>query len=111
MILNFLPGAVMGLLLWVLLAKAGTVRAEAQGKNISLKEYWVAVKTMVQNRNILLLCSMAGIRSMTSQGLFTFLPIYLSMISSIHRAWWVIYLTHYQGCRNFCHPHYRNYFR
>ena len=77
LILNFLPGVLMGLLLWMLLAKAGTVRAESQKKTISLKEYWLAVKTMVQNRNIMLLCTMAGMRSMTSQGLFTFLPIYL----------------------------------
>lgn len=77
LILNFLPGVMMGLLLWVLLAKAKTVRTEAKGRTLSLKEYWVAVKTMVQNRNILLLCTLAGMRSMTSQGLFTFLPIYL----------------------------------
>lgn len=77
LILNFLPGVMMGLLLWVLLAKAKTVRTEAKGRTLSLKEYWVAIKTMVQNRNILLLCTLAGMRSMTSQGLFTFLPIYL----------------------------------
>ena len=93
LILNFLPGVMMGLLLWVLLAKAGTVKAESQGKTISLKEYWLAVKTMVQNRNILLLCTMAGIRSMTSQGLFTFLPIYLVYDLKYSPALVGIYLT------------------
>ena len=93
LILNFLPGVVMGLLLWVLLANAGAVRAEAQGKTISLKEYWVAVRTMVQNRNVLLLCMIAGVRSMTSQGLMTFLPIYLVYELKYSPALVGIYLT------------------
>lgn len=93
LILNFLPGIVMGLLLWVILAKAGAVRAESQGKTISLKEYWVAVRTMIQNRNILLLCTLAGIRSMTSQGLFTFLPIYLVYELKYSPALVGIYIT------------------
>jgi sugar phosphate permease len=78
MILNVIPGILMGFVLWRLLAKAGTVRAEAKGKELSLKEYWMAVKTMAQNKSILLLCSLSGLRSMTQTGLFTFLPIYLA---------------------------------
>jgi MFS family permease len=104
LILNFLPGAAMGLLLWVLLAKAGTVRAEGQGKTLALKEYWVAVRTMVQNRNILLLCTMAGIRSMTSQGLFTFLPIYLVYELKYSPALVGIYLTIMRAAGIFATP-------
>ncbi len=93
LILNYLPGALMGLILWVLLAKADSVMAESRGKIISLKDYWVAVKTMFQNRNILLLCAMAGVRSMTSQGLLTFLPIYLVYDLKYSPALVGIYLT------------------
>ncbi|MFH1629172.1 MAG: MFS transporter [Pseudomonadota bacterium] len=78
MILNVIPGILMGFILWRLLAKAGTIRAETKGKELSLKEYWMAVKTMAHNRSILLLCSLSGLRSMTQTGLFTFLPIYLA---------------------------------
>ncbi len=78
LILNLFPGIIMGFVLWKLLVKAGTVRAEAKGNELSLKEYWVAVKAMARNKGILLLCSLSGIRNMTQAGLFTFLPIYLA---------------------------------
>ena len=78
LILNLLPGVLMGFVLWRLLVKAGTTQDEAKGKRLSLKEYWVAVKTMARNRSIILLCSLSGMRTMTQSGLFTFLPIYLA---------------------------------
>ncbi|OGP95415.1 MAG: hypothetical protein A2157_18430 [Deltaproteobacteria bacterium RBG_16_47_11] len=78
LILNFLPGVFIGFILWRLLVKAGTALDEAKGNQLSLKEYWVAVKTMAQNKSILLLCCLSGMRSMTQNGLFTFLPIYLA---------------------------------
>lgn len=77
MILNLLPGVLMGFVLWRLLVKAGT-RDESKGNGLSLKEYGEAVKTMVQNKSILLLCVLSGMRTMTQAGLFTFLPIYLA---------------------------------
>lgn len=78
LIINFFPGVLLGFVLWSLLAKAGTIRAEAKGKELSLQEYWLAVKTMARNRSIRLLCILSGLRSMTQTGLFTFLPIYLA---------------------------------
>jgi FSR family fosmidomycin resistance protein-like MFS transporter len=78
LIFNFFPGVVLGFILWRLLAKAGTIRAEAKGQDLSLQEYWLAVKTMAQNKSIRLLCILSGLRSMTQVGLFTFLPLYLA---------------------------------
>ncbi len=78
LILNLLPGVLMGFVLWRLLVKAGTAQDEAKGKGLSLKKYWGAVKTMAQNRSIILLCCLSGMRTMTQSGLFTFLPIYLA---------------------------------
>lgn len=78
LILSLLPGILMGFVLWRLLVKAGTARIEAKGKELSLKEYWAAVKTMARNKSILVLCTLSGMRAMTQSGLFTFLPIYLA---------------------------------
>ena len=78
LIANFFPGVVLGFILWRVLAKAGTIRAEEKGKDLSLQEYWLAVKTMARNRSIRLLCILSGLRSMTQAGLFTFLPLYLA---------------------------------
>lgn len=78
LILNVIPGIIMGFLLWKLLMKAGTVKAQGKEKGPSLKEYWTAVKTLVRNKSILLLCTLSGMRAMTQAGLFTFLPLYLA---------------------------------
>jgi MFS transporter, FSR family, fosmidomycin resistance protein len=81
LMLSLLPGILMGLVLWRLLVKTGaggTLRDEAKPRELSLREYGRAVKAMARNKSILLLCSLAGMRSMTTVGLFTFLPIYLA---------------------------------
>lgn len=78
LISNFFPGVILGFILWRLLAKAGTIRSASKGQDLSLREYWLAVKTMAQNRSILLLCILSGLRAMTQTGLFTFLPLYLA---------------------------------
>ena len=77
MVLNLVPGILMGFVLWRLLVRAGTMGGEARGKDLSVREYWAAVKTMARNRSICLLCSLSGLRAMTQTGLFTFLPLYL----------------------------------
>jgi MFS family permease len=101
--LNFLPGLFMGFVLWRFV-KAGTVRAERKEKGLSLKEYGAAVKTMIQNRNILLLCSLAGMRAMTSIGLFTFLPIYLAHELKYPPALVGTYITVVQAAGIFASP-------
>jgi len=101
--LNFLPGLFMGFVLWRFV-KAGTVRAERKEKGLSLKEYGAAVKTMIQNRNILFLCSLAGMRAMTSIGLFTFLPIYLAHELKYPPALVGTYITVVQAAGIFASP-------
>jgi MFS transporter, FSR family, fosmidomycin resistance protein len=70
LLINFLLGLLMGVVLWRLLAKLETGRVEARGKELSLREYWTAVRTLAKNKSILLLCSLGGMRAMTSIGLF-----------------------------------------
>ena len=93
LILNLIPGVVMGFVLWRLLAKAGRIQAEGKGKEPSLKEYWAAVKTMGRNKSVLLLSLLAGMRSMTQNGLFTFVPIYLAHELKYSPALVGIYIT------------------
>ncbi len=78
LILNVLPGILMGLVLWRVLASTGMVKENAQNKDLALKDYWRAVKTMATSKSILLLCTLSGMRAMTQSGLFTFLPLYLA---------------------------------
>jgi MFS transporter, FSR family, fosmidomycin resistance protein len=93
LMLNLIPGILMGFVLWGLLAKAGKIEAQDKGKEPSLKEYWTAVKTMVRNKGILLLCLLSGMRAMTQNGLSTFLPIYLAHDLMYSPALVGIYLT------------------
>jgi sugar phosphate permease len=104
LILNLVPGVLVGFVLWRLLAKAGKVQTEEKAKGPSLKEYWVAVKTMAQNKSILLLCLLAGMRSMTQNGLFTFLPIYLAHELKYSSALVGIYITVFRAAGIFATP-------
>lgn len=78
LILNLIPGVLMGLVLWRLIAKTGMMREDAKKKDLTLRDYLLALKTMAGNKSILLLCALSGMRSMTQSGLFTFLPLYLA---------------------------------
>ena len=104
LIFNLLPGILMGLVLWKLFAKSGTIGVEAKEKELSLKEYWVAIKTMARNKSILLLCTLSGIRSMTQSGLFTFLPIYLANELKYSPALVGTYITVVQAAGIFASP-------
>lgn len=104
LVINFLPGVIMAIVMWRLLAKVGTVMTEAKGKKLSFKEYGTAVKTMFQNRNILLLCTLAGMRSMTQSGLFTFLPLYLVHELKYSPALMGTYLTVIRAAGTFASP-------
>jgi MFS transporter, FSR family, fosmidomycin resistance protein len=104
LILNFLPGVLLGFILWRLLIKAGSIRSEAKGAELPLQDYWVAVKTMARNKSILLLCTLSGLRSMTQTGLFTFLPLYLANELKYSPAVIGTYLTVVQAAGIFGSP-------
>jgi MFS family permease len=78
LLVNFLVGMLLGFVLWRLLAKLETARADGRRAALSLHEYGGAIRTVARNTSILLLCSLGGLRAMTSIGLFTFLPLYLA---------------------------------
>ncbi len=94
---NFLVGMPMGFVLWRLLATVEMARQEGDRTALSLHEYGRAVRTMARNKGILLLCSLGGLRAMTSIGLFTFLPIYLAHELQYSPALVGAYMTVVQG--------------
>lgn len=90
--LNLIPGIVIALVLWKFLFARLDSRAERK-KGISPGEYLVGMKKVAQNPSILLLVLIAGMRSMTQQGLHTFLPIYLTNELGLSSAVAGLYLS------------------
>jgi MFS transporter, FSR family, fosmidomycin resistance protein len=89
---NLIPGVVIAFILWKFLFGKLDSRAERK-KGISTREYLAAMKKMAQNPSILLLVLVAGMRSMTQQGLHTFLPIYLTNDLGLSSAVAGVYLS------------------
>lgn len=90
--LNLIPGIVIAVVLWKFLF--GRLQGRAASSNgLSLTEYLAGMKTMAQNPSILLLVLVAGMRSMTQQGLHTFLPIYLTHSLGLSSAVAGLYLA------------------
>ena len=89
---NLIPGIVIALILWKFLFGQLQTRTQAK-KPLSIKEYLTGMKGMAQNPSILLLVLVAGMRSMTQQGLHTFLPIYLTHDLGLSSAMAGLYLS------------------
>jgi MFS family permease len=89
---NLVPGIVIALVLWKFLFGKLEKRTESK-KGLSLTEYLAGMKRMAQSPSILLLVFVAGMRSMTQQGLHTFLPIYLTHDLGLSSALAGLYLS------------------
>jgi MFS family permease len=90
--LNLIPGMVIALVLWKFLFGKLETRASLQ-KGLSIVEYFAGMKTLARNPSLLLLVLVAGMRSMTQQGLHTFLPIYLTHSLGLSSAIAGLYLS------------------
>ena len=89
---NPIPGIVIAFVLWKYLFGKLDSRTERK-KGITTGEYLAGMKRMAQNPSILLLVLVAGMRSMTQQGLHTFLPIYLTNDLGLSSAVAGLYLS------------------
>src|SRR5918996_983520 len=89
---NLIPGIVIAFILWKFLFGQLQTRAHAK-KALPVKEYLAGMKKMAHNPSILLLVLVAGMRSMTQQGLHTFLPIYLTNDLGLSSAVAGLYLS------------------
>jgi len=90
--LNLIPGIVIAFILWKFLFGKLNSRTQSK-KGLSAKEYLAGMKKMAQNPSILALVVVAGMRSMTQQGLHTFLPIYLTNDLGLSSAVAGLYLS------------------
>jgi len=90
--LNLIPGIVIAFILWKFLFGKLNSRTQSK-KGLSAKEYLAGMKKMAQNPSILALVLVAGMRSMTQQGLHTFLPIYLTHDLGLSSAVAGLYLS------------------
>jgi MFS transporter, FSR family, fosmidomycin resistance protein len=89
---NLIPGIVIAFILWKFLF--GKLESRAPSKQgLNAREYFSGMKKMAQNPSILLLVLVAGMRSMTQQGLHTFLPIYLTHDLGLSSALAGLYLS------------------
>ncbi|MGH7810488.1 MAG: MFS transporter, partial [Candidatus Binatia bacterium] len=89
---NLIPGILIAFILWKFLFDKLETRAESK-RSLSAKEYLSGMKRMAQNPSILLLVLVAGMRSMTQQGLHVFLPIYLTHDLGLSSAVAGLYLS------------------
>jgi MFS transporter, FSR family, fosmidomycin resistance protein len=89
---NLVPGLVIAFVLWKFLFGKLDSRAERK-QGLSAGEYLAGMKKMAQNPSILLLVLVAGMRSMTQQGLHTFLPIFLTNDLGLSSAVAGLYLS------------------
>jgi MFS family permease len=90
--LNLIPGIVIAFILWKFLFGKLNTRTQSK-KGLSAREYLTGMKKMAQNPSILALVLVAGMRSMTQQGLHTFLPIYLTNDLGLSSAVAGLYLS------------------
>ncbi len=91
--LNLIPGIVIAFILWKYLFGKLDSRTESKKRGLSAREYLAGVKKLAQNPSILALVFVAGMRSMTQQGLHTFLPIYLTHDLGLSSAVAGVYLS------------------
>jgi MFS family permease len=89
---NLIPGVLIAFILWKFLFGKLETRTESK-RTLSAKEYLSGMKRMAQNPSILLLVLVAGMRSMTQQGLHVFLPIYLTHDLGLSSAVAGLYLS------------------
>lgn len=89
---NLIPGIVIAFVLWKFLF-GNLPTSAASSRGLSLAGYLTGIKKAARNRSILLLVFVAGMRSMTQQGLHTFLPIYLTHHLGLSSALAGLYLS------------------
>ena len=81
-VINVVPGMAMAVLILVFLGRmqvgAKGKKAEVHGGGQSLGQYLTDLKALARHRTLILLSVSSAFRSMTQNGLLTFLPVYLS---------------------------------
>ena len=98
--LNIVPGIVVGAVIIFLLRKTkvtsnNTKKKSEEGTNF--KDYREGLAELFRNKAVLLIAIASGMRSMTQNGLLTFLPLYLAIELSLSPLLVGLYITVMQG--------------
>ncbi len=89
-------GLAFALLILRFVASAGRRRAEPTG-GFSFRAYAEGIRALTSNVSLLILAAVSGVRSLTQQGLNTFLPLYLARDLKMPAALLGAYLTMVQA--------------
>lgn len=76
-LINALPVFAVAAILAVVLGRDETARGTNHQRTTSGPSYLAGLKGLATDRNVVMLCIMAGFRSMTQNGLLVFLPLFL----------------------------------
>jgi len=76
-LVNALPVFAVALIIALALGRDATASGANHQRSAGFVSYLSGLKTLATDRSVLLLCVMAGFRSMTQNGLLVFLPLYL----------------------------------
>ena len=76
-LINALPVFAVAAIIAIALGQDQTASGANHQRSASGPSYLAGLKTLATDRSIVLLCIMAGFRSMTQNGLLVFLPLYL----------------------------------
>jgi MFS family permease len=77
-VMNVLPGLVVALLMFAFLGTIQLGAKKTHGEGQSLGQYWRGLRTLLNNRALVLLSTGSSFRTMTQTALLTFLPVYLA---------------------------------
>jgi MFS family permease len=91
-VLNVIPGVIMACLILYFLGalRVGAKKGSAGGEpheGQSVAEYFRVLRELLQNRELILLAVSSGFRSMTQNGLLTFLPVFLAYEMGYSPLW------------------------
>ncbi|WP_102348628.1 MFS transporter [Bacillus sp. Marseille-P3661] len=94
--LNIIPGILVGVIIMFMLRKmkvnSNTNKKKTEEKT-SFKDYREGLGELFKNKAVLLIALASGIRSMTQNGLMTFLPLYLAIELSLSPFLVGLYIT------------------
>jgi FSR family fosmidomycin resistance protein-like MFS transporter len=99
---NVLPGLVVALAIFLLFRKGNipvvTNKSKKKAESgSSFADYRIGLIELFKNRSVLLIALVSGIRSMSQNGLMTFLPLYLAIELSLSPLLVGLYVTVLQG--------------
>lgn len=82
-LVSAVPAIAVAFLLLAVLGREGSKGGSEDQAGGGIGSYFRRVAGLVRNRNIMGLCTMAGFRSMTQNGLLVFIPLYLADVLKV----------------------------